>query len=177
MCGGRSTYALREAHRDHTAQFKTDESAPTSGRLIPPVTTRFGTIYRDGSHSEIPFEDIRLFGYSKPSLVRIVAPHDHWRVFVDGEPAPSANWKDMDEVAEPHECHDELMDLIAAQGNMRGVAIARYGDDSFLAINPDAVLFIIDTTLIRFTGKSGQRLLLNITDHYQRQHIRWGSKA
>ena len=31
--------------------------------------------------------------------------------------------------------------------------------------------------LCDFTGKSGQRPLLNITDIYQRQHIRWGSKA
>jgi len=69
------------------------------------------------------------------------------------------------------------MDLIAAQGNMRGIAMVRYGEDAFLAINADSALFTIDTTLIRYSGKSGQRPLLNITDIYQRQHIRWGSKA
>ena len=173
---GKGKYALREAYAAPTAQFIT-KPLEASGRPVPPVTTRFGTIYRDGSHSEVPFEDIRLFGYSKPSLVQIVAPHQHWHMFVGNEPTPSANWQHMAEAAHPHECHHELMDLIADQGNMRGIATTRYGEDGFLAINPDSVLFTIDTTLIRFTGKSGQRPLLNITDIYQRQHIRWGSKA
>ena len=173
---GKGKYALREAYAAPTAQFIT-KPLEASGRPAPPITTRFGTIYRDGSHSEVPFEDIRLFGYSRPSLVQIVAPHQHWYMFVGNEPTPSANWQHMAEAAHPHECHHELMDLIANQGNMRGIATTRYGEDGFLAINPDSVLFTIDTTLIRFTGKSGHRPLLNITDIYQRQHIRWGSKA
>lgn len=118
-----------------------------------------------------------MFGYSKPSLVQIVAPHQHWHMFVGEEPTPSANWQQMLEAEHQHECHNELMELIADQGNMRGIATTRYGEDGFLAINPDSVIFTIDTTLIRFTGKSGQRPLLNITDIYNRQHIRWGSKA
>ena len=174
---GRSTYALREAYMAPTAQFITDSTDDPTRRPTPPVTTKFGTIYRDGSHSEVPFEDIRLFGYSKPSLVRIVAPHQHWHMFLDNELTPSANWKDMIETPRLHDSHDELMDLIAAQGNMRGIAMVRYGEDAFLAINADSALFTIDTTLIRYSGKSGQRPLLNITDIYQRQHIRWGSKA
>ena len=174
---GRSTYALREAYMAPAAQFITDGTGDATRRAIPSITTRFGNIYRDGSHSEVPFDDIRLFGYSKPSLVRIVAPHQHWHMFVDDEPTPSANWKDLLEASQPHDRHNELMDLIADQGNMRGVAMVRYGEDAFLAISADGVIFTIDTTLIRFSGKSGQRPLLNITDIYQRQHIRWGSKA
>lgn len=174
---GRSTYALREAYMAPAAQFITDSTDDQTKRPTPSITTKFGNIYRDGSHSEVPFDDIRLFGYSKPSLVRIVAPHQHWHMFVDDEPTPSANWKDMIETVKPHDRHNELMDLIAAQGNMRGVAVVRYGEDAFLAISADSALFTIDTTLIRFSGKSGQLPLLNITDIYQRQHIRWGSKA
>ena len=174
---GRATYTLREAYMAPDARFITKPREDTSKRPVPPVATRFGTIYRDGSHSEVPFEDIRLFGYSKPSLVRIVAPHQHWHMFLDNELTPSANWKDMIEAPRLHDSHDELMDLIAAQGNMRGIAMVRYGEDAFLAINADSALFTIDTTLIRYSGKSGQRPLLNITDIYQRQHIRWGSKA
>lgn len=174
---GRSTYALREAYMAPTAQYVTDSTDDPTKRPTPPVTTRFGTIYRDGSHSEVPFEDILLFGYAKPSLVRIVAPHQHWHMFLGDDPTPSPNWKDMIEATKPHDSHDELMDLIAAQGNMRGIAMVRYGEDAFLAVNADSALFTIDTTLIRFSGKSGQRPLLTITDIYQRQHIRWGSKS
>lgn len=56
---GRSTYALREAYMPPTAKFITDDTDDNTSRPVPPVSTRFGTIYRDGSHSEVPFEDIR----------------------------------------------------------------------------------------------------------------------
>lgn len=174
---GRSTYALRDEYRASNGSFITVPPQETNGRASPSVKTKHGTIYQDSTHDEIPFSDIRLFGYSRPSLVTIVAPHQHWRMFVGDEAAPSANWQTLTEADDPHECHDELMNLIVSQGNMRGVAIVRYGHDSFLAINPDAVVFTIDTTLVRYTGKSGQRPLLNITDIYQRQHLRWGGKA
>ena len=177
MGRGRSTYALRDEYRASEGLFITAPPPETNERRAPPIKTQHGTIYRDGTHDEIPFSDIKLFGYSRPSLVTIVAPHQHWRMFVGGEKPPSANWQTISETEDTHECHDELMNLIASQGNMRGVAIVRYGHDSFLATNPDAVVFTIDTTLVRYTGKSGQRPLLNITDIYQRQHLRWGGKA
>lgn len=174
---GRATYALREAYTASTARFTTDAIDLSSGRPAPPVETRFGTIYKDGSHSEVPFKDIKLFGYSRPSLVQIVAPHHHWKIFLSDAPPPSANWENITEVDEHHECHDELMNLIVDHGKLRGVVITRYGGDSFLTINPDSVLFTIDTTLVRYSGKSGQRPLLKVTDIYQRTHTRWGSKA
>ena len=174
---GRSTYALREEYRASDVSFITLPPSEVIGRPSPLVKTIYGTTYRDGTHGEIPFGDIKLFGYSRPSLVTIVAPHRHWQMFVGDEAAPSANWQTLTETEDHHECHDELMSLIVSQGNMRGVAISRYSHDSFLAINPDAVVFTIDTTLVRYTGKSGQRPLLNITDIYQRQHLRWGGKA
>lgn len=175
--GRRSTYALRDEYRASEGFFITAPPPETSERRAPSIKTQHGTIYRDGTHDEVPFSDIKLFGYSRPSLVTIVAPHQHWRMFVGGEKPPSANWQTISETENNHECHEELMNRIASQGNMRGVAIVRYGYDSFLAINPDAVVFTIDTTLVRYTGKSGQRPLLNITDIYQRQHLRWGGKA
>ena len=174
---GRSTYALRDEYRTSGGSFITLPPSEVIGRPVPLVKTSHGTIYRDGTHDEIPFSDIKLFGFSRPSLVTIIAPHRHWRIFVGNETAPSANWQTLTEADDPHDCHDELMNLIVSQGNMRGVALTRYGTDSFLAINPDAVTFTIDTTLVRYTGKTGQRPLLNITDTYQRQHLRWGGKA
>jgi hypothetical protein len=69
------------------------------------------------------------------------------------------------------------MNLIEDQGNSRGVAITRYGDDAFLSINPDVALFTIDNAILRYSGKSGQRVLMNVTDIYGRTHIRWGNKA
>ena len=174
---GRATYALREAYMAPDARFITKPIEDTSKRPVPPIATRFGTIYRDGSHSEVPFEDIRLFGYSKPSLVRIVAPHQHWHMFLDGTPTPSASWKDLIEATVPHQQHEELMNLIEEQGNRRGVAISRYGEDAFLSVNPDAVLFTIDNAILRYSGKSGQRVLLNVVDIYGRTHLRWGNKT
>lgn len=176
-CGsGKATYALKGEYRDCQALFTTSEKHITQGRQVPLIKTGHGTIYRDGTHDEVPFKDIKMFGYSKPSLVRVVAPHEHWHIFLGDKPAPSANWKEMVESDQPHDEHDKLMDLVVSQANMRGVAIARYGHDAFIAVNPDAVLFQLDNTILRYSGKSGQRPLTEITDIYQRQHIRWGSK-
>lgn len=172
---GRATYALREAYRDCQAVFTTGEKHIAQGRQVPLIKTGHGTIYRDGTHDEVPFEDIKLFGYSKPSLVRIIAPHEHWHIFLSDKPAPSANWIEMVESDQPHDEHDTLMELVSSQGNMRGVAIARYGHDAFIAIDPDAVLFTLDNTIHRYSG-SGQRPLVEVTDIYQRKHLRWGSK-
>ena len=174
---GRATYALREAYTIPKANFITDAPAVKVGRPIAKIISRFGNVYTDGAHSEVPFKDTRLFGYTKPSLVRIVAPHHHWHMFVGKAPPPSASWQELEEAPNPHGCHDKLMDLIAEQGAARGISIARYGNDSFLTTQPDSVAQHIDTTLIRFSGKSGQRPLLNIIDTYQRTHIRWGTKA
>ena len=69
------------------------------------------------------------------------------------------------------------MNLIEEQGNRRGVAISRYGEDAFLSVNPDAVLFTIDNAILRYSGKSGQRVLLNVVDIYGRTHLRWGNKT
>ena len=55
---GRATYALREAYTAPKAQLITDSTDDPTKRPTPPVTTKYGTIYRDGSHSEVPFEDI-----------------------------------------------------------------------------------------------------------------------
>lgn len=173
---GKAAYALREAYTASDALFITGENHVVEGRPISQIKTGHGTIYRDGTHSEVPFEAIKLFGYSKPCLVRVVAPHEHWHMFMDDKAAPSANWKALDESDTPHDKHDDFMDLVASQANMRGVAIARYGEDAFLATIPDAVVFTIDTTLVRYTGKTAQKPLLTITDIYQRQHLRWGSK-
>jgi hypothetical protein len=44
-------------------------------------------------------------------------------------------------------------------------------------VNPNALLFVLDTEIIQQTGKVGQRPLLEITDIYGRQHLRWGSST
>ena len=174
---GRYTYALREAYIDPTAQFITADKGDPTKRPVPAIRTRNGLIYRDGTHSEVPFSEIALFGFTKPSLVRVVAPHQHWHMFLDDAPTPSASWKELPESTTPHPKHDELMNLVVDQGISRGVGITRYGEDAFLALNPDAVIFAADNTILRYSGKSGQRVLMNVTDIYGRTHIRWGNKA
>ena len=174
---GKSAYALRGAYMDPQAVFITGEPEVIYGRAVPQIKTTHGLIYRDGSHSEVPFDELKLFGFAKPSLVRVVAPHEHWHIFISDKPAPSANWTELMETDTPHDKHDEFMDLVTTQANRQGVAITRYGHDSFLCINPDTVAFHLDNALVRYTGKSGQRPLLEITDIYQRKVIRWGGKA
>jgi hypothetical protein len=174
---GKGTYALRGAYIDPQAVFITGEPEVVLGRAVPPIKTGHGTIYRDGTQGEVPFSEIKLFGFSKPSLVRVVAPHEHWHVFLGDKPALSANWKELIESDTPHDQHDEFMDFVVAQGNMRGVAITRYGDDAFLAVNPDVVLFTLDNALVRFTGKAMQRPLVHVIDQWGRTHVRWGSTA
>ena len=173
---GKSAYALRGAYMDPQAVFITGEPEVIHGRAVPQIKTTHGLIYRDGSHSEVPFDELKLFGFAKPSLVRVVAPHEHWHIFISDKPAPSANWTELMETDTPHDKHDEFMDLVTTQANRQGVAITRYGHDSFLCINPDTVVFHLDNALVRYTGKSGQRPLLEITDIYQRKVIRWGGK-
>ena len=174
---GRSEYSLRDEYRDPQATFCTPNPEVTKGRPIPALFTDHGTIYRDGSQSEVPFKEIALFGHSKPSLMRIVAPHRHWHMFVDDERPPSVNWRELDEADTPHERHDSLMDHVVSRANMRGVQTARYGEGGFICINPNALLFVLDTEIIQQTGKVGQRPLLDITDIYGRQHLRWGSST
>ena len=41
------------------ARFITDAAEATVKRPTPAITTRFGTIYRDGSYSELP---LRIYG-------------------------------------------------------------------------------------------------------------------
>ena len=176
-CKGTEMYALREAYRPLNAFFTTEPPAETKGRHVPAVSTAYGTIYRDGSQGEVPFEDIKVFGYARPSLLQIVAPYQHWWMFVDDLETPSVNWKTIDETDHEHPIHDELMDLIALKANMRGIQTIRHGHDGFLCINPDALLFVVDTTITQRTNRSGNRPLLNIKDTYGRTHVRWGTSA
>jgi hypothetical protein len=174
---GASTYALRSEFRASGARFIT-KAKPTDGkRVMPTISTIYGTVYRDGTHDEVPFEDIALLGFTKPSLVTVEAPHHHWHIFVGDTPPPAKNWQKLEEVSERHPDHETIMELVENQIWKRGVVAVRYGENGFLTINPDAVAFILDATLVRFSGRSGQRPLLTITDTYGRQHIRWGNKA
>lgn len=174
---GTSTYSLKDAYRAPDARFITKPKPADGKRPDPMVSTTYGTVYRDGTHGEVSFEDIGLLGFTKPSLVTIEAPHHHWHMFVGDMPPPSKNWQHIDEVDQPHIDHDHLMDLVATHAIARGIVAVRYGEASFLTANPDAVAFTIDSTLVRFTGKTGQRPLLTITDTYGRKHVRWGNKA
>lgn len=59
--GGRATYALRGGeYRDCQAAFTTGEKHITQGRQVPLIQTGHGTIYKDGTHDEVPFNDIKL---------------------------------------------------------------------------------------------------------------------
>ncbi|MDB4841490.1 hypothetical protein OAH73_02775 [Planktomarina sp.] len=98
-------------------------------------------------------------------------------MFVDNERPPSVNWRELDEADTRHERHDSLMDHVVFRANMRGVQATRYGEGGFICINPNALLFVLDTEIIQQTGKVGQRPLLDITDIYGRQHLRWGSST
>lgn len=173
---GRSTYALREEYRDSAAKFSTTKDTSLKGRQSPSVTTAFGTIYQDGSHSEVPFEHIKLVGFVKPSLVRIVAPHKHWEIFLGDEPQPSAHWRELTESETEHPDHDQLMDFALKQAFMMGVPMTRYGSDGFITGTPDPAIFAIDNAISRYSGRAGQRPLMEIIDSYKRQHIRWGGK-
>ena len=173
---GTSTYALRPEFSPRGARFITKVVEGDGKRPLPTVTTTFGTIYRDGTHGEVPFERIALLGFVKPSLVRIVAPHRHWGMFVDSDPVPSRQWRDIEEVQAPHPSHEEIMGLVLDTAHLRGFVVHRYGEAGFLTNNPDGVGFILDEVLTRFTGKAGQKPLLNTTDIYGREHIRWGMK-
>lgn len=174
---GTSTYALKPEFLAHDARFITKEAPSNGKRDKPTVSTIYGTVYRDGSHGEVPFEDIALLGFTKPCLVTVEAPHHHWHMLVDDMAPPSKNWRELEEVNDQHPDHDALMEMVEDQCVARGVVAVRYGEASFLTANPDAVAFIIDSSLVRFTGKTGQRPLLTITDTYGRQHPRWGNKA
>lgn len=173
---GRSTYALREEYRDPSAKFSTAKDTSLKGRQSPSVTTAFGTIYEDGSHSEVPFEHIKFVGFAKPSLVRIVAPHKHWEIFLGDTPPPSVNWRELTESDTEHPDHDQLMDFVLEQAFMNGAPMVRYGSDAFITGTPDPAIFAIDNSISRYSGRASQRPLIEIIDSYKSQHIRWGGK-
>jgi hypothetical protein len=141
------------------------------------LETSYGAIYRDDTHSEVPFQDFRRLGYIRPSLVRIPAPHKHWSIFFDDAPPPSQNWSKVEDDTGPkHDMHEPLMNDIVVGAKLRGVNLVRYGENGFICHHPEQAAFYIDNTLTRKTGKVGFRPLLSFTDQYQRQDIRWGSK-
>ena len=174
---GTTTYALKDDWKPSEAHFITKDTNPTGKRRGPDVKTKFGTVYRDGSHDEVPFKDISRLGHFKPCLLTIVAPHHHWWVFTGEMPPPSKNWRELDEVENPFPQHGELMDKFVQKALYRGINVVRYGEDSFITNNVDAVANIIDITLISFTGRAGQRCLLTGKDIYGRTFNRWGGKA
>ena len=178
------------SHGSSTYEVRPDFSFLRLGgkvRTIEATTTEletsWGAIYRDGTHSEVPFSSILRFGYARPSLVSVVAPHRHWSIFFDGEPAPSRNWREIEEQTDVHPQHDQfrrndtVMDEVVVQAKRRGVSLVRYGEASFICQHPEQAAFYIDQTLVRMTGKTGFRPLLEIIDQYQRKDFRWGSTA
>ena len=173
---GTTTYALTDEYKAPEARFITKENNPTGKRRGSVVKTRFNTTYRDGSHAEVPFEDISLFGHYKPCLLTIVAPHHHWWIFTGEMQPPARNWQALEEVAEVFPRHDELMERFINTALYRGVDVVRYGEDSFITNNVDAVANMIDIELIGFTGRAGQRPLLTGKDVYKRAFLRWGAK-
>lgn len=175
---GTGNYELRDEFKAANAKFQTHHKQQGDmDRYALPVHTTFGTIYRDGTHSEVPFDKIGRIGYVKPSLVQIVAPNHHWKIFADGDAAPSKQWQHLEEVEETHPMHEDLMEAVVSQARRRGIVVLRYGTDGFITPAPDALIFTLDTAIIRACNKTGQRPLLTVTDIYGRTHTRWGSKA
>ncbi|MDA9020249.1 hypothetical protein N9H60_03640 [Flavimaricola sp.] len=143
------------------------------------LETTWGSVYRDGTHSEVPFSNILRLGYTRPSLVTVVAPHRHWSIFFDGEPAPSRNWREIEEGDQHDQSlrNDKIMDEVVSQAKRGGVVLVRYGEAGFICQHSNQAAFYIDNTLTRMTGKTGFRPLLEVTDQYQRKDFRWGSKS
>ncbi len=74
-----------------------------------------------------------------------------------------------------HPAHDDMMNAVVKNALYYGDPISRYGEDSFLCVNPDAIVFQIDNTILRKIGKTGQKPLLEVRDLYDRVHARWGT--
>jgi len=170
---GNSTYEIRPEF----SFVRIGGKVKTIGATTTELETSWGATYRDGSHSEVQFSSFLRFGYARPSLVTVVAPHRHWSIFFDGEPAPSRNWREIEEQTDVHPQHDKIMDEVVTQAKRRGVNLVRYGEAGFICQHPEQVAFHVDNTLTRMTGKVGFRPLLQIMDQYQRTDFRWGSKS
>ena len=173
-CKDKNTYQFR----DDFAYLRVGGKVRTLTATHTELETTWGAIYRDGTHSEVPFSSFPRFGYARPSLVRIVAPHRHWQIFFADQPAPSKNWQEMEEATEGtnHEQHEKIMEAVVHNAWRSGVKFIRYGEDSFICQNPEQAAFHLDNTLLRLTGKVGSRPLLEVTDAFQRKSLRWGSK-
>lgn len=169
---GNSTYEVRPEF----SFLKVGGKVRTIGATTTELETAWGAIYRDGTHSEVPFSELRRFGYTRPSLVSVLAPHKHWSIIFDEEQTPSRNWRDLEEQEGPNPSHDKVMNEVVVQAKRRGVSLARYGEAGFICQHPEHVAFHLDNTLTRMTGKTGFRPLLEVTDQYQRKTLRWGSR-
>ena len=173
---GQNVFELRPEFKTPSAKFITKPVEATTPRALPNVSTNYGTVYRDGSHSEVQFNKIALLGYVKPSLLTIEAPHHHWDIFFGDTTPPSKNWNLLTEGSHWHPRHEEIMDHVVCRAALRGIQAVRYDEGSFLTSNPDSLAMLIDSELVRLSGRSGQKPLLTITDTYGRSHKRWGGK-
>ena len=184
-CKDKNTYQFR----DDFAYLRVGGKVRTLTATHTELETTWGAIYRDGTHSEVPFSSFPRFGYARPSLVRIVAPHRHWQIFFADQPAPSKNWQEMEETTRAAgtlegtnaerlaaDQHEKIMEAVVHNAWRSGVKFIRYGEDSFICQNPEQAAFHLDNTLLRLTGKVGSRPLLEVTDAFQRKSLRWGSK-
>jgi uncharacterized protein (UPF0216 family) len=169
---GSNTYQVR----DEFAFLRISGKVQTIEATTTEMETTSGAIYRDGSHGEREFKDFARFGFARPSLVTVVAPHRHWAIAFGEEPAPSPNWIEIVEQATPHPRHDELMDEIVEQARRRGVALLRYREDGFICMHPAQTFFWINNTLTMVTGRYGLSPLLEVIDAYGRKDKRWGSR-
>lgn len=151
-------------------KFRTIKSTVTE------LETSWGAIYRDGTHHELPFSSFPRFGYVRPAYVRIVAPHTHWHMFFSDEPTPSRNWQNLEETCPEWPDHEFIMEKVVEFAARSGVRFIRHGSDSFICHAPEHVAFHLDNTLIRLSGKAGNRPLLEITDSYNRISRRWGAR-
>jgi hypothetical protein len=172
---------LKRVSGKHTYEF--DNSVLPYHTRVETITgtnrqkleTRWGAIYHDNSFDGLPFEAFGRFGYAKPQLVEIIAPHHHWRIFHGECEAPSRFWHELDEVDDKHPRHDELMDFILERAALRGVHVVRYGDNAFICGHHQQFIRQLDTNIARYTNTSGQRPLLLVTDEYGRKIPRPGS--
>jgi hypothetical protein len=169
---GSNTYQVR----DEFAFLRIGGKVQTTAATTTEMETSSGAIYRDGTHDEREFKDFARFGFARPSMVSIVAPHKHWAIAFGEVPAPSQNWIEMEEQPTQHPRHEEIMAATVEQARRRGVILLRYREGSFICQHPAQVLFWINNTLTIVTGRYGLSPLLEVIDAYGRKDKRWGSR-
>ncbi len=186
---GRNGYKLKEKWRN-VYECRNCDLVPTH----KPVTTTYRSIITDGSHNEIPLDQILALDYTKTGYIRIINPYLQTKFLLGEAEMPSLRYQNLEGVdCEPvwggtaldpdyvdttknatlFPVWEAIRDKVIFDNSL---SMAAYRNDTILCHNVDQAVFALNIASTRITGKTGFSYLVEFKDVYGRKGMNWGGR-